>query len=204
MKEDTRPIKYFIICVLINALVPGLLSNIVKNQDIIDVLNIIITIISNLILAILLFILYKNKLKEDYKNIDLKKIIITVISAIIIIVVGGLISGLLIKSGIKMQNEESVNEGLLKLQIPMMIYVALIVPFNEEFVFRYSLGSIKSKTLFLILTTVLFGIVHSTKIDFIVFAFYGLCLGIIYLKTNKNVLVTIAIHILNNFLSMIL
>ena len=89
-------------------------------------------------------------------------------------------------------------------------------PVVEELIFRHSLFALfKKEEIGLLVSSILFSMVHiisslgnfnfpSIALMFIDYAISGLLFGIVYLKSNKNFLVTTAIHMLYNALSILL
>lgn len=121
---------------------------------------------SSIITLILLIIIYKKSLKEEFfkfKNNFLKNIDIGFkswfIGLIIMIVSNYILLTVFITDG---ANNENIVQSMIKaLPWIMLIDTGLIAPFNEEIVFRKTLKDIfKNKWLFILSSFLLFGAVH--------------------------------------------
>lgn len=82
----------------------------------------------------------------------------------------------------------------------IVVYTVILVPIAEELVFRgVILNRLNNKVNFIyaiIISSILFSLVHGFGRLTPTF-FFGLCMCIIYLKTN-NIIIPIIIHVLNN------
>lgn len=175
-----------------------------------------ITIIGNIliqaILVIIMYILMKKELK--YGFVELKnnfkehfnKIIGVVLNLFLVSLITTTVVSLIVK-------EESLNNAMLA-QFPMILQIILGViaaPFVEELIFRGLLKKvIKSEKMFIVISSLLFGLIHvnyvSDIMQFIYIIPYG-AMGIVlaqnYVK-NNNIAQNILTHSIWNALSVLL
>jgi len=127
--------------------------------------------------------------------------------------IGGLASSALLNlaglSGAILQNDASVAE-VIQMFPPIIIVVVLgiVGPIVEEMFFRQLLiGLIKRFAptwVAVVVSSVLFGALHmhsfalSEVLSVIPHAFFGLSCGLLYVKTDRNLLYPASIHCLNN------
>lgn len=171
----------------------------------------IISILITLIMPITMFIVYRKDLIKDFKKIKdnyRSYIEITVLAytiGIILMAVSNLVIQLGFSQGIA-ANEQGVRDLLNKLPIYMTVSACLIGPFEEEMIFRKIFRDVISdKTLFIIISGLVFGLLHvvgvdSTLIEMLYFIPYGILGGTfayIYAKTD-NVWIPILVHIIHN------
>lgn len=118
----------------------------------------------------------------------------------------------LLNNGQQSANQELINEMFTKNLISTFILSVLYAPLIEELIFRLGISKlIKNKWLFIIISGLLFGSLHmidklSSAMDILYIIQYsalGICLAYFYKKTN-NILVSIGIHFIQNFLASIL
>jgi membrane protease YdiL (CAAX protease family) len=110
-------------------------------------------------------------------------------------------------------NQVSIESALSSSGAIFMILAAVILgPIIEELIFRKAIfGLIKSDHVALAVSTFVFGAVHllgessltSALVNGIAYFTMGLIFGYIYLKNDKNIMVPIAVHILSNFISIV-
>ena len=150
-------------------------------------------------IVIVFAIIYHKSLIEKIKKLTKKDIIYTVVVAVILIILNEIMSRILISANVEMQNQDAIIEAYKNSKILMTISIALFAPFIEEMVFRYSFSTlIKNDTLFIIISSLVFGLLHGIGIVTILYVMLGALLALIYLKTNKNVIASTIAHILNN------
>lgn len=173
----------------------------------------ILDIIFKLAILILIYLGFQNIYERDFKDFKEKKdsyvkyvfkwylimIAISFVTAVIRILLGGsIVTG----------NENALNE-LPKLYLIIMSIV--FAPIVEEGIFRGFLRRyIKNDTLFIIISTVSFGLLHTlgteTGINILIqsiqYMGMGFVLSYTYTKTN-NIFVNTSIHCLNNIIAMI-
>jgi uncharacterized protein len=93
----------------------------------------------------------------------------------------------------------------------MAIPVVLFVPFVEEILFRGALFELLMSKVHVvgsvIITNVLFAVLHVADIESLIFLpiyfFLGVILSMIYIYSGKNIWVSIAAHGLHNLLSVV-
>lgn len=180
------------------------------------VVNNILYILIELILMIVLALMNKKKLKDDYDdfNTNYKKylkygfklwfiglIIMMVSNALIANVTGGIAS-----------NEDLNRKMMLEYPVYMILSTMILAPFVEELTFRGTFKeAFKNKTLFILFTALLFSGVHvlnniTSPAELLYFIPYGalsIAFGKIYMETD-NIYTTMVIHSFHNSLSIIL
>ena len=157
-------------------------------------------------LVFLLFIfMYRKYLKFDFKRLTKKDWIFVIIASIIIIVSNDLLSRLFEYLKIESNNQNIVVNLFNNYPFLSFFFIVLFGPVVEEFVFRYSLGTlIKNEWLFLIVSSLAFGIIHGVGVITILYVLMGFGFGYIYLRTNRNIVSSSFAHILNNLVSVIM
>lgn len=164
----------------------------------------LIAIILETILAIVFIIKYRNKLKEDIKKFKPKDFLKIFLIGIAVVGVFEIIEEILEALGATFGNQESLEELFGKAKILMLANVILVAPIVEEFLFRYSLSTIiKNDKIFLIVSSILFGVMHGLDTSTIAYVLAGLALGTIYLKYKKNLVPSIIVHFMNNLVAAI-
>ena len=104
-----------------------------------------------------------------------------------------------------MTNQDQIIDLISSYKILMILLCAILIPFTEEVVFRYSLGSlIKNKVVFVIVSSILFGIMHGIELATLLYIFIGAIYAIIYIKTDKNIIASTIAHVINNIIGIIL
>ena len=135
------------------------------------------------------------------------------LATLVIELVGGLASSALLNlaglSGATLQNDTSVGEAT-RMFPPIIIVVVLgiVGPIVEEMFFRqFLIGLIERFAptwVAVVVSSVLFGALHvhsfalSEVLNVIPHAFFGLSCGLLYVKTDRNLLYPASIHCLNN------
>ena len=202
MKKDLKPIWLYLSIYIGIEILAGFIIGMVYTKDatmMVNKLSGLITFISYLAIVIVFAIIYHKSLIEKIKKLTKKDIIYTVVVSAILIVLNEIMSRILISANVEMQNQDAIIEAYKNSKILMSISIALFAPFIEEMVFRYSFSTfIKNDTLFIIISSLVFGLLHGIGIVTILYVMLGALLALIYLKTNKNVLASTIAHILNN------
>lgn len=202
MKKDLKPIWLYLSIYIGIEILAGFIIGMVYTKDatmMVNKLSGLITFISYLTIVIVFAIIYHKSLIEKIKKLTKKDIIYTVVVAVILIVLNEIMSRILISANVEMKNQDAIIEAYKNSKILMSISIALFAPFIEEMVFRYSFSTfIKNDTLFIIISSLVFGLLHGIGIVTILYVMLGALLALIYLKTNKNVLASTIAHILNN------
>ncbi len=119
---------------------------------------------------------------------------------------------ILLNSGKISSNQQIINNLFEKLPLFTFLLTSFYAPFAEESIFRLTLRKIISnKTLFVIISGVLFGVLHlidkaTSFYDFLYVFEYsalGIYLSYTYVKT-KNIFVPMSMHFIQNFLASII
>ncbi len=179
-------------------------------------------ILFQLVNVFILFCIYKKELKDKFKDFksNYKKYFNENIKywlfALAIMYASNLIIGMLkyrlTGSITTSANEESIRQTLTQAPLYTFIAAAIIAPIIEELTFRKSLRNIfRSKTLFIILSSFIFGGLHvfnadTTLFDLLYLIPYcapGVAFAIILVKTD-NIFNTISLHFIHNAILMIL
>ncbi|HAX02992.1 MAG: hypothetical protein A2Y45_06125 [Tenericutes bacterium GWC2_34_14] len=151
-----------------------------------------------------------------------KELIIPIILGYAYVWAGNLISNALstyIASSYNLNVAESVNQRAIisavtsSTGILMIISAVFIGPIIEELVFRKALfGLIKNNTVALLVSTVVFGLIHvvgeaslaEALVNGVAYFVMGFVFGFIYLKSDRNIVIPTIVHIINNGVSILL
>lgn len=173
--------------------------------------SVLLTIFSDLILVIILAIIYRKSLKEDF--VKLKNNFYYHIDTgtkywfigLIVMVVSNLIITFFI-SGAQAGNEESVQELIKGSGFLSIIAVGILAPIAEELTFRKGFREcFKNKWLFIIISSLVFGGLHVVlSLNSIWDLFYlipysslGVAFAYMYAKTD-NIYTSIIMHMFHN------
>jgi len=207
MKKDLKPIWLYLAIYFGIQFIIGFILGIIYMNNAIEMVNklsAIITFISYLVVTITFIFIYRNQLKLKIKKMTKKDYIYTLVGAAILIFVNVILYKLFSGMNVKMENQETIMEAYQNSKILMLVSVILFAPFVEEMVFRYSLSTlIKNDSVFVIVSSLIFGLMHGIGLASIIYISLGVVLSLIYLKTNKNVVASTIAHILNNAFAMI-
>ena len=155
---------------------------------------------------IFLFI-YKDKLKNDLKNIrndlNTKNIII-----IVLFLVLSFISNIILVNLLKQEasNQEIAVSMLTSFPLLGIIAICLFGPFVEEIIYRLPY---KKNWLSIIISTIVFTFAHISNFSliqilfFIPYLFLSISFSFAYFK-NENIILSTTTHILNNLISVVL
>lgn len=173
--------------------------------------------LSELLLMIILFIIYRKTITEDFKkfkedingNLELAFrywaigfSIMLINNLFISLILGKTISG----------NEEVVRSYIDSSPLLMAISTVIFAPINEELTFRKSLrDALKNKWVYALTSGIIFGGLHiisyiNTPLDLIYLLPYsslGISFALLYYKTN-NIFSSISMHTMHNLLSIII
>ena len=182
--------------------------------------------IMSFIMFIVLFFTYKKTIKKDYesfrkeknKNITyiIKMFVIFMIVKYLVSFISVLIMTLL---NFDTSSMTSVNQNLIESYVKaspilMLISTAIFAPFYEEVLFRLGFKKVfKNKYIFVILSGMIFGLMHVFPLEegiplmlgimqSITYVTMGIFLSYVYYKTD-NIFISIGIHFLNNLLSVL-
>jgi membrane protease YdiL (CAAX protease family) len=133
-----------------------------------------VEIISEAIIFIIFIILYHKRLKQDFKKLTKKDLLYIITISIILIGLNFVLSNIFEKLNVNMTNQNSLNNMFINNKLLMTFYITLLAPVIEEIVFRYSIDTAcKNNLLFLILSTVIFAIMHGIGIVTILYLLIG-------------------------------
>ena len=181
-----------------------------------DNMSVLLKLLADITFAIILVIYYRKALKEDikkyFKNIK-RNIFISLkywIIGLIIMAVSNYAIGYI--TGVSTSaNQETLLKLIEATPVLSIIMTAVIAPLIEEFVFRKSIRDvIDNKILFILISGLFFGVIHvissislANLLYLIPYASLGICLSIIYYKTD-SIFSSILIHMLHNGLVLLL
>lgn len=124
-----------------------------------------------------------------------------------------LLSDLFKQPIVEAQNQQIIVNALNSRGAGLMIISAIFLgPIVEEIVFRKAIfGIFKKDYIALIVSTFIFGLIHvvaetsfvSVLINGLTYFIMGLAFGLIYMKNDKNIYVSIAVHILSNLVAVL-
>ncbi len=209
MKEqkDYKAIIIYITTQLVVSFVAGIAISAIYGNKALDIINNmtgIISFVSLAIIAAIFIAIYHKRIIEDIKRLTKKDIIIILISSIVWIIINFIISNLMQNLNIDMNNQDAVNTALGNSKIFTMLTVVIFAPLVEEIVFRYSLSTIiKNNIMFIMVSSIIFGAFHALNIAMILYIAMGVVFSVIYLKTDKNIMASILVHLINNLIAVI-
>lgn len=224
MKQDDeyRPIIYLVIvlllfyCSSLFKIIPIYLFNI----DVKTCGNLIfncLRLFSNLITALILFILYRKDLIKDFT--DFKKnfgkytdigIKYWMVGFILMMIINSIIVFFFL--GSTATNESGVREIIFSTPFIAFIMTCILAPFIEEVIFRKAFKDVlKNKWLFILMSGIVFGSLHvigsiNSLYELLYILSYsslGIAFSAIYYKTN-NIYTSMFMHFIHNFLVLLL
>lgn len=177
---------------------------------------VIVNCIASAIITILLLLLYKKELKEEFKifksnlsnNVDIG--IKYWLLGLAGMMVSNIILSFFLKAG-QAGNEELVQKMIDTLPYLLIFSAGILAPINEEIVFRKVFkDNIKNKTIFVLVAGLIFGYLHvagaNSLLQFLYIIPYsslGFAFAIMYNKTN-TVFTSISMHMFHNLMLTIL
>lgn len=210
-KKDFLPIVLYIgVQIFISIVISVVFSikyggDFIKNDRIYGIYNANSLLFYSIILVVIFGAMYWKKLGEWIKKFDKKKLLKLGMYALGFLIINFLLSTLIASLNIKMSNQDALNNAFDSTAILTFFPVAFFIPFVEEMVFRYSLSTIiKNKTVFIIVSSLIFAVMHGIGLVTILYFVLGLMLSLIYLKYDKNVLASTFVHMFNNTISAIM
>lgn len=231
MKEKIYNLLKLLLCFILFFCIGDVFSYVLGIFDI-DVTKfnnktlVIYQFIMSFIIFIVLFFIYKKIIKKDYKSFRKEKnknITYIIKMFVIFMIVKYLVSfiSVLIMTLLNFDTSSmtSVNQNLIESYVKsspilMLISTAILAPFYEEVLFRLGFKKvIKSKYVFVILSGMIFGLMHVFPLEeeiplmlgimqSITYVTMGMFLSYVYYKTD-NIFISIGIHFLNNLLSVL-
>lgn len=174
----------------------------------------IFLILTSIVYLIIVILVYKKELKYDISRFNIKSVIKYIPIYLIGILLMGLSNIILSKiTGLESsQNEALVRKTIKLLPIYMTFSTVIYAPIVEEITFRKTFRNIiKNNSLFIIISGIVFGIVHISVSDsqindllmIIPYIIMGIDLAYIYYK-SKNIFTTITIHAFHNLILLII
>ncbi|MDD6879194.1 MAG: CPBP family intramembrane metalloprotease [bacterium] len=181
--------------------------------NITDSQQIYLTLFSNFILALILIIIFRKSIKEDFKK--LKKNFFTIFDKSFTIWIIGLtcmatfniIINKFFPTSIA-NNEETIKSMITVNPVIMLLSTSIFAPIIEELVFRKGFRiAIKNNFAFVLISGLVFGALHvvlsiQSIYDYLYILPYcslGIAFSYIYYKTD-NIYAPIMIHMIHNFL----
>ena len=199
--KDLRPIWIYLLLSIIAPIFLGIVAVIINIPE--KYFDVISVILSGIIFIIFI-ILYHDMIIKDIKRLTKRQLLFILIMTIIVVIINIFISDLFENFGVKMNNQETVEKSLMNYKLLMTLNVCLFAPLIEELLFRYSINTIiKKDIMFIITSSIIFGIMHEIGIVTTLYIFIGIMLAITYIKTDKNIVASTIIHIINNLVSVI-
>ncbi|MBR3117294.1 MAG: CPBP family intramembrane metalloprotease [Bacilli bacterium] len=174
--------------------------------------RVIVLLFINSLFIVALFFLYKKELKKDYKDFKknyktyLKKYVYYYMIGVILMALSNVIIQQI--TNIKISgNEESIHELIKIVPFYMFFQSIIYAPFVEEIIFRKTIRNVISNDkLFIILSGVIFGVIHiSDYSNFgqvlmgIPYIIMGIDFAYIYHKTG-NIFTTMSFHFIHNLI----
>lgn len=206
-------ISYFIFDITIKAIISLLGINYMSfNYD----QKMLTTFIISIFYLLIILFLYRKELfidlkdfKNNYKKYISKYIIIYLIGVLLMIIGNTIISKITNQS--LSGNEIQIRERITNYPLIMIFSTIIYAPIIEEIIFRKSIKNIfKNKYLFIIISGLIFGILHITNFKdlneilySIPYIIMGLDFAYIYYKTN-NIFTTITFHFCHNLILLII
>ena len=157
--------------------------------------------------SLIFLFIYKDKLKNDLKNIrndlNTKNIII-----IVLFLVLSFISNIILVNLLKQEasNQEIAVSMLTSFPLLGIIAICLFAPFVEEIIYRLPY---KKNWLSIIISTIVFTFAHISNFSLIQmfflipYLFLSISFSFAYFK-NENIILSTTTHILNNLISIVL
>lgn len=205
MHKEAKPIASFILYIVLQVYFSVIGLKLLENAS--SLSHLFFEVIKySLIITILVF-LNKIDLKKEIKDFKLNykkyfKILISIwfIGFILMIISNYFIT----KTSSLPNNELSVRTYMNTKFVESIITMVIMAPILEEITFRYSFSKIKNKYLYLIISTLLFAMIHinpenASELPFLIpYSFLGLSFSLIFYKT-KNIFASITAHAIHNY-----
>lgn len=231
MKEKVYSLLKLLLCFIFFFCISDITSYILSlfNIDVANFSNKVLVLyqfIMSFIIFIALFLTYKAIIKKDFeefikeknKNITyiIKMFVIFMIVKYIVSFISVVIMTIL---RFDTSSMTSVNQNLIEAYVKtapilMLISTSILAPFYEETLFRLGFKKVfKNKYVFIILSGLIFGLMHVFPLEngvplvlgimqSITYVTMGIFLSYIYYKTD-NIFISVGIHFLNNLLSVL-
>ena len=211
MDKKNLCITYFILLPICSDLLSGIMYALFEangQANMRDAIDAYVTVLLSLLFGIYVAYRNRNVMKRDYVELErlpkvfLRKALVSTAASLLVI----LLCGCLIDTFFPQAtwgNQQAVD--LYRSIVPLPLYalnICIFAPIVEEFVFRHTLqNAIKQKPWNVILIALLFGLLHAGfHIEILYYTVVGLCLGIVYEKT-QDINVPICMHMVNNIVA---
>lgn len=199
------------LCWSILSQIPISIFEIELSSNMVSLYNFIVTFM----FLVIVFLMYKEELLSDFKNINrksLKYVFINVLVIFILMVLSNFVSYVVLKDRVI----SNINNGSLLMisnkNLLLLARLVILSPFIEEVVFRKSIkGIIKNKTFFILFSGLFLGSLYVVSQDpsfigilsSISYLIVGLYLSYSYTKTD-NIFINIISRIIYNLLALVL
>lgn len=158
-----------------------------------------------LILFIVLGIMYFKDIVKDAKKITKKNVKVLCIMTLILLVSSTLLSILIDQFGVVVDNQEAIESTFNSSLLAVSFMVIIVAPVVEEIVFRRALNTvIRNTPIFIISSSLIFGLLHWSSVATIIYIVMGVILSIAYIKMDKNLTAIIIMHLINNGLAVLM
>lgn len=164
----------------------------------------------NIFLTVFFIILSYKDLKEQYKILNFKKIVYSIILFIVsAIIVTFSVKKLMDLINIEITSNQETIENYIKNGNALLMFLSCVIlaPIYEELLFRNILSKfIKNNFIFILLSVILFSLVHISNniIEFFPYFIYSLTICLIFIFYKRNIYSTIGFHMINNLIAFLL
>jgi len=159
----------------------------------------------NSILFLVFIFMYRKTIADCFRSLDKKLCKLIAIGASITLAVNIVIGMVLTFFNVSNENQELLNTIFKEYPLISFIGFALMAPFVEEVVFRKGFSDIfRNNTVFVIVSSLLFGLIHGFSLAALLYVALGVCLSVLFIKMNKNIVAIAMVHILNNLIATLL
>ena len=205
MHKEAKPFASFILYIVLQVYFSIIGLKLLENAS--SLIHLFFEVIKYSVIITILIFLNKIDLKKEIKDFKLnyKKYFKILMSIWIIGFILMIISNYFItKTSSLPSNELSVRTYMNTKFVESIITMVITAPILEEITFRYSFSKIKNKYLYLIISTLLFAMIHinpenASELPFLIpYSFLGLSFSLIFYKT-KNIFASITAHAIHNY-----
>ncbi len=205
MHKEAKPFASFILYIVLQVYFSIIGLKLLENAS--SLSHLFFEVIKYSVIITILIFLNKIDLKKEIKDFKLnyKKYFKILMSIWIIGFILMIISNYFItKTSSLPSNELSVRTYMNTKFVESIITMVITAPILEEITFRYSFSKIKNKYLYLIISTLLFAMIHinpenASELPFLIpYSFLGLSFSLIFYKT-KNIFASITAHAIHNY-----
>lgn len=205
MKLGFKNFAYYLI---IPAFLTMIFNNFYKNHLILS------NLLFYLVLLLFFFFCSRHDIKKDFKDFknNFKEYLTIILKWVLVGFVLMMLSNYVIQFFIENLPSNEISNRMLIKKNPFLylIYLLIIAPLLEEYVFRFSFKSIKNYYLYALVTSVLFTSLHLLSINnlqevwfFISYFILSFSFANVYFKT-KNYFASSFAHIIHNLLCVII